>query len=35
MENKHSLQTIVFTVFLLLAPWIVLAPSGIGPDTIL
>ena len=23
MENKHGLQTIVFTVFLLLARWIV------------
>jgi tripartite-type tricarboxylate transporter receptor subunit TctC len=30
MKNKHGLQTIVFTVFLLLARWIVLAPIALA-----
>ncbi len=30
MKNKHGLQTIVFTVFLLLAWWIVLAPTALA-----
>src|SRR5918993_359292 len=30
MKNRHGLQTIVFTVFLLLAWWIVLAPTALA-----